>query len=146
MASNEIALRLARGARRRVKRLSQVTCDKPICRWCQILSKLHEGWTVATIAEALNCHRSTIHRSRRRYEQVGQRSLIRRPSPGRPRKVMPKQDPALIRAAAKSPWALDQNFSNWTAAKLRNYLDWTAHALTVWRHLWAQGWRQRQPA
>lgn len=146
MASKLIVLRLARGARRQVKRLSQVTRDKTVFRWCQILLKLHDGWTVAAIAQALGCHRSTIHRLRRRYERVGERSLIRRTSPGRPRKVTAKQDRALVRAVAKSPRAVDQNFSNWTAAKLRTYLDWTVHAVTVWRHLWAQGWRWRRPA
>jgi transposase len=146
MASKLIVLTLARGARRRVKRLSQVTRDKTVYRWCQILLKLHAGWRVAAITQALGCHRSTIHRLRRAYQRVGERSLIRRTSPGRPRKVTPKQDQTLVRAVAKSPRTLDQNFSNWTAAKLRTYLDWTVHAVTVWRHLMAQGWRWRRPA
>ena len=118
MASKQIVLKMARGARRRVKRLRQRTRDKTVWRRCQILLKWHDGWTVERIAQALACHPSTIYRLHQAYQRDGEQALRRRTSPGRPRKETPKQEQALAKAVAQSPWAVGQNFSNWTAAKL----------------------------
>lgn len=145
MASQTIVLVLARGARRRVKRLSQVTRDKTVFRWCHILLKLHNGWVAGRIAEALGCHPSTVYRVYRAYRRRGERSLQRRISPGRPHKLTPKQKLALARTVARSPRVLDQNFSNWTVAMLARQVGLTVHPVTVWRCLRALGWRWRRP-
>lgn len=136
---------MPRGARRRVKRLSQQTRDKLVYRRCQILLKLHDGWAVVRIAEALACHPSTIYRLHQAYQCQGEQAVGRRKSPGRPRTVTPKQEQALVKAVAQSPRAVGQNFSNWTAAKLARYVGLAVHAVTVLRYLWALNWRWRRP-
>jgi transposase len=145
MASRAIILQLPRPARRRLERRSAKTRDKVEFRRCQVVLQWANGQTPELIAENLGCALCTVYRTVSAFRQQGEAALVRRTSPGRPRKVTPELETALDDALQQDPRQLGQNFSNWTAHKLALYLKVQVHAVTILRHLWALRWRWRRP-
>jgi transposase len=145
MASCTIILHLPRPVRRRLQKRSAQTADKVEFRRCQIVLQRSAGQTPEPIAQALGCAVCTVYRTLAAFRDHGEASLRRGTSPGRPRQLTAEQDTALDRAMEQEPRKLGQNFSNWTAHKLGQHLKLKVHAVTVWRHLGALGWRWRRP-
>jgi transposase len=136
---------LGRHIRRRIVVLSRKTQQAVVLRRCQILLKVDRGQPVAHVAAAVGCDRSTVYRTLSAFEAEGEGVLMPKGSPGRPAKVKASEVKALERALAQEPRTVGQNFSNWSAPKLRGYLGLKVHAATVWRHLRRLGWRWRRP-
>jgi transposase len=145
MASHSIVLQVPRRVRRRLNRLSTQTRNKIVFRRCQIVLKLAGGETARQVAAALSCDVSTVYRTCTRFVTEGEASLRPKKSPGRPRKVTLEQAQVLDATIQHEPRALGKNFSNWTAQNLKIHLQWAVHAVTLWRHLRARGWRWRRP-
>jgi transposase len=145
MASTRIILKLRRPVQRRIARLAQRTRHKTVFRRCQILLALGRQQTPEAIAVALNCHVSTVYRTRQAFVTHGEESLPVRKSPGRPCKVTPADEQQLTAALQQEPRVVGKNFSNWTAQKLKVHLRWTVHPVTVWRHMRRQRWRWHRP-
>ncbi len=145
MASRTIVLKLARPQRRRLERISAKTTTKIVFRRCQIVLKLAQGTAPTQVAQAMSCDVSTVYRTQAAFRRQGERALWPRHSPGRPRKVSAADRKALDKTIAQEPRHLGLNFSNWSAKQLARYLKLAVHAVTIWRHLWALGWRWRRP-
>ena len=145
MASPKIILKVPRHVQRRIQRLVHKTRHKTTFRRGQIILQLARREHPEAIARALNCAVSTVYRTRHAFETQGEASLPLKHSPGRPRQVTVKQEAQLEKALQAEPRHLKQNFSNWTADKLKKHLRWKVHAVTVWRHLRSLGWRWRRP-
>jgi transposase len=145
MASTRIILSLRRPVQRRIARLAQRTQHKTVFRRCQILLALGRRQTPEAIAVALNCHVSTVYRTRQAFLADGEESLPVRKSPGRPCKVTLADEQQLTAALQQEPRTVGKNFSNWTAQKLKVHLRWTVHPVTVWRHMRRQRWRWHRP-
>jgi transposase len=145
MASTQIILKLRRPVRRRIARLAQRTQHKTVFRRCQIILALGRRQSPEAIAVALNCHVSTVYRTRQAFVVHGEESLQMRKSPGRPCKVTPTDEQQLTTALQQEPRAVGKNFSNWTAQNLKVHLHWTVHPVTVWRHMRRLAWRWHRP-
>lgn len=144
MVSRRIIL-MNHAKRKRLERLSQHTRNKVVYRRCQMVLRLATGRPPATIAAELNCHVSTVYRTRQSFLQAGERALQPKHSPGRPRKLSAAQVAQLDALLAQEPRALGQNFSNWTAKYLLIYLQWRVHPVTLLRYVWRLHWRWLRP-
>jgi transposase len=116
-----------------------------VYRRCQIILHLAKRERPEEIATALACDVSTIYRTRQAFEQTGEASLASKQSLGRPPRITAEDERRLEKAIEHEPRTQHQNFSNWTMQKLRHYLQWRVHAVTVWRHVRRLGWRWRRP-
>ena len=145
MASRKIVLHLSRAARRRIERLSKKTQDKTTFRRCQIVLKAANGESRTATADALDCHRSTVSRTVKAFQEQGEASLKRKRSPGRPPKVTPEQTRALDELIGQEPREMGKNLSNWTSKALGEHLGLDVHPTTIQRHLRRLGWRWRRP-
>ncbi len=145
MAPHSIILKVPRHEQRRIVRLAHKTRHKIVFRRCQMILQLARRESAEAIAAALDCDVSTVYRTRQAFEAAGEASLIPKRSPGRPRQVTTEDERRLDTALQHEPRSVGQNFSNWTARKLKRYLHWTVHPVTVWRHLRRLGWRWRRP-
>ena len=145
MASTRIILTLRRPVQRRITRLAQRTQQKAVFRRCQIILALGRQQSPEAIAVALNCHVSTVYRTRQAFVTHGEESLPVRKSPGRPCKVTSADEQRLTATLQQEPRALGKNFSNWTAQKLKVHLQWAVHPVTVWRHMRRLRWRWHRP-
>lgn len=144
MASHNIIL-LNHGKRKRLQRLARRTHNKILFRRCQIILHLAQGRHPEDIAAALGCNVCTIYRTRKAFLQAGEGALRPKKSPGRPRKLSAKQLQHLDATLAHEPRALGQNFSNWSAKKLRAHLKLAVHAVTVLRYVRRLQWRWLRP-
>jgi putative transposase len=136
---------LGRAARRRVERLSRKTQDKTTFRRCQIVLKTAQGESRMQIAAALNCDVSTVSRALAAFREHGESGLLRKVSPGRPRKLTDEQVKRLDETVEQEPREMGKNHSNWSSQTLTGYLDLPVHPVTVQRYLKRLGWRWRRP-
>jgi transposase len=132
---------LGRAARRRVERLSRKTQDKTTFRRCQIVLKTAQGESRMQIAAALNCDVSTVSRALAAFREHGESGLLRKVSPGRPRKLTDEQVKRLDETVEQEPREMGKNHSNWSSQTLTGYLDLPVHPVTVQRYLKRLGWR-----
>lgn len=144
MASKHIIL-LNHSKRKRIQKLAHKTRNKIVFRRCQIILHLAHQRHPNHIAAALGCDVSTVYRTRKAFLCKGERALVPKKSPGRPRKLTAQQLRRLDEALAHEPRALGKNFSNWSAKKLCLHLHLTIHAVTLLRYLWRLAWRWLRP-
>lgn len=132
MVSKSIIL-LNHSKRKRIRKLAHKTRNKIVFRRCQILLHLAQQRHPNDIAATLGCDVSTVYRTRKAFLRQGERTLVPKKSPGRPRKLTPQQVRRLDEALAHEPRALGKNFSHWTAKKLCRHLHFSVHAVTLLR-------------
>lgn len=144
MVSHTIIL-VNHGKRKRLERLARQTHSKSVYRHCQIILHLAQGRNPDTIALDLGCHVCTVYRTCKAYRQGGERALLVKHSPGRPRALSPAQVQQLDQTVAQEPRALAQNFSNWSSKLLLSHLQWAVHTVTLWRYLRRLEWRWSRP-
>src|SRR5579859_7773257 len=77
-----------------------------------------KGLAVAEVAEAYGANRSTVHRWLMRFQSEGEVGLLRRPAPGRPRKIARLDTDTLtaIVLAPASQFGFETDF--WTTPRL----------------------------
>jgi transposase len=98
------------------------TSSADVFRNCLILLKSDSRDTIAAIAEELGCGTDTVIRVRRLYRHGGVAALVPRKPPGRKSKATPEFLQAMKRAVETSPPTLGYGFSNWSVARLVEYL------------------------
>lgn len=84
---------------------------------------LENNWTVADVSEAYGVNRSTIHRWLARQQREGDRGLIRKPVPGRPR-ILADVDSDQLTSIILSPattFGFETDF--WTTRRLIQIID-----------------------
>lgn len=145
MATRRIVLRVGRAVRRRIERLSRRTQDKTTFRRCQIVLRMARGESKAQVARALSCDVSTVSRTVAAFRQQGESSVLRKVSPGRPRKLTEEQVKRLDETVEQEPRELGKNHSNWSSKTLIKQLDLPVHPVTVQRYLKRLGWGWRRP-
>jgi transposase len=131
--------------RKRIRKLAQKTPNKTVYRRCQIVLHLAQQHPPNDIAVTLACDVSTVYRTRKAFLDEGETALVPKKSPGRPRKLTPRDLHRLDEVLAHEPRALGKNFSNWSAQKLCLHLHLTVHAVTLLRYLWRLQWRWLRP-
>lgn len=116
---------------------------------CDMILLSDQGLSPPKIAERVRFSSRTVLRYIERYEAEGLPGLLSRPRPGRPRRVTAEYEALLIEAVGKEPRSLGLPFSNWTTAKLSEYLARrTAIQIgprQVENYLKAHGFRLRRP-
>lgn len=142
---SRIILHLSRAARRRVERLSRKTQDKTTFRRCQIVLKTDNGESRAQIAAGLGCDVSTVSRTVAAFREQGEKALLRKVSPGRPRKLTDEQVRRLGETVEQEPREMGKSHSNWSSQTLTRHLALPVHPVTVQRYLKRLGWCWRRP-
>jgi transposase len=109
----------------------------------------NEGLSPPQIAQRVRFSRRTVTRYIKRYEAEGLLGLFTKSRPGRPRRVTRDYEAQLLRVVAQEPRSLGLPFSNWTTAKLAEYMTQqtgiTISPRQVENHLKANGRRLRRP-
>ena len=132
-----------------LKRLHRETSNADVRSRCDMVLLSNEGLSPPQIAKRVRFSRYTAVRFIHRYETEGLQGLYTKPRSGRPRRVTPEYEAKLLAAVEKEPRALGLPFSNWTTAKLAEYMaEQTAIVITprqVERYLKLHDWRLRRP-
>lgn len=117
-------------------------------RWEMILLS-HEGLSPPQIAERVRLSDRTVRRTIDRYEAEGVKGVLNKAIPGRPARVTAAYLKALEPIVEHNPRDLGLPFSNWTTAKLAEYMaQQTGIAIgarQMENYLKAQRWRLRRP-
>jgi len=109
-----------------------------------------KGLAVAEVAQAYGTNRSTVHRWLMRFEREGEAGLLRRPAPGRPRKLARLDAEALtsIILAPASQFGFETDF--WTTPRLiqvvYSQLGVAVSKQTMMRRLHEAGMSYQKPA
>lgn len=136
---------MSRVARRRVERLSRKTQDKTTFRRCQIVLKTASGESREQVARELSCDVTTVSRTLAVFREQGESGLVRKVSPGRPRKLTDDQMKRLDEIVGQEPREMGKNHSNWSSKTLTKHLGLPVHPVTVQRALKRLGWGWRRP-
>ena len=132
-----------------LKRLHRETDDADVRSRCDMILWSNEGLSPPRIAQRVRFSRRTVSRYIKRYEAEGLLGLFTRSRPGRPRRATTEYEAQLLRAIAQEPRSLGLPFSNWTTAKLADYMAQqtgiTISARQVENYLKVNDWRLRRP-
>lgn len=110
---------------------------------------IDEGMTVTEIAQAYGTDRSTLHRWLARFDAEGEDGLVRRPTPGRPRKIATLDTRALASMilAPASKFGFETDF--WTTPRIiqvvQNEFGVTVSKQTIMRRLHEAGMSYQKP-
>jgi transposase len=86
------------------------------------LRLLHEGQTPKDVAEIMSISQPTVYDWHHRWEENGLEGLANRPKSGRPRKADTSYLEHLEEVMEQDPQALGDNFTIWTADRLRHHM------------------------
>lgn len=103
-------------------RMRFATTQAALFRNVTIILMTAAGRTKASIARDLGCSLATVDNIRARYQQQGREGLRRQPSPGRPSRATAEYRAVLRRTVQTPPQQLGDGFSNWSVARLGQYL------------------------
>ena len=109
----------------------------------------NDGLSPPQIAQRVRLSRRTVTRYIKRYEAEGLLGLFTRSRPGRPRRATTEYEAQLLQVIAQEPRSLGLSFSNWTTAKLADYMAQqtgiTLSPRQVENYLKVNDWRLRRP-
>jgi transposase len=89
---------------------------------CEMILLSHEGIWPPQIAERVRLSGRTVRRTIDRYEAEGVKGLLNKAIPGRPPRVTAAYLETLEQVVERNPRDLELPFSNWTTAKLAEYM------------------------
>jgi transposase len=134
---------------RALKRLHRETDDADVRSRCDMILWSNDGLSPPQIAQRVRFSRRTVTRYIKRYEAEGLLGLFTQSRPGRPRRATTEYEAQLLQAIAQEPRSLGLPFSNWTTAKLADYMAQqtgiTLSPRQVENYLKVNGWRLRRP-
>lgn len=132
-----------------LKRLHRETDEADVRSRCDMILLSNDGLSPPQIGARVRFSHDTVVRFIKRYEVQGLEGLLTKPRSGRPRRVTPAYEAQLQEAVQADPRALGLPFSNWTTAKLAEYMAQQTgiviQARQVENYLKAHGWRLRRP-
>jgi len=110
---------------------------------------LREGVSQAEVARQVGVHRQSVSRWAKELKQSGIRGLRKARSTGRPGKLSSGQLHDLERALKRGPEAFGYATGLWTAARVRELIEYRTgvryHEDHVWRLLRKLGWSCQRP-
>lgn len=116
---------------------------------CEMILLSYEGLSPSQIAERVRLSARTVRRTIDRYEAEGVKGLLNKAIPGRPARVTAAYLQTLEQVVERNPRDLGLPFSNWTTAKLAEYMaQQTGIAIgarQMENYLKVHGWRLRRP-
>jgi transposase len=116
---------------------------------CEMILLSDDGLSSAQIAKWVRMSDRTVRRTIDRYEAQGIRGLVNKAIPGRPPRVTVGYLQQLERIVEGNPRDVALPFSNWTTAKLAEYMAQQTGieigARQMENYLKAQRWRLRRP-
>ena len=111
---------------------------------------LRQGFSQSEVARRLEVHRQSVSRWARELEQSGVRGLRKAGHTGRPPKLSLAQLRDLERALKRGPEAFGFASGLWTAARVRDLIEYRTgvryHQDHVWRILRKLNWTYQRPA
>lgn len=111
---------------------------------------LRQGLSQSEVARAVGVHRQSVSRWARELEQSGVRGLRKAGRTGRPAKLSPAQLRDLERALKRGPEAFGYASGLWTAARVRDLIEYRTgvryHEDHVWRILRKLNWSCQRPS
>ncbi len=129
--------------------LHRTTDDADVRSRCDMILWSNEGLSLPQIAQRVRFSHDTVVRYIKRYEGEGLTGLYTRSRSGRKRRVTSEYEAKLLEVVAQAPRSLGLSFSNWTTAKLAEYMaQQTGISISprqVENYLKANGWRLRRP-
>jgi transposase len=132
-----------------LKRLHRETDEANVRSRCDMILWSNEGLSPPQIAKRVCFSRRTVTRHIKRYEAEGLVGLFTRSRSGRPRCVTSEYEAKLLEVVVQAPRSLGLPFSNWTTAKLAEYMaQQTGISISprqVENYLKANNWRLRRP-
>jgi len=132
-----------------LKQLHRETDEANVGSRCDMVLWSNEGLSPPQIAQRVRFSRRTVTRHIKRYEAEGLAGLLTRSRSGRPRCVTSEYEAKLLEVVAQAPRSLGLPFSNWTTAKLAEYMaQQTGISISprqVENYLKANNWRLRRP-
>lgn len=109
---------------------------------------LEQGLGVRQVAQALDCHPSSVYRWLAAWQQEQVSGLAEAPRPGRARRLDVAGEHLLEVLLGDDPQTRGYHATGWTVALLRTELaaaGYTASARTIRRTLHRRGWRWKRP-
>jgi transposase len=111
---------------------------------------LRQGLSQSDVARELGVHRQSVSRWAWELEQAGVRGLRKAKHTGRPPKLSPAQLYELERALKRGPEAFGFVSGLWTAARVRDLIEYRTgvryHEDHVWRILRKLNWTCQRPS
>lgn len=115
-----------------------------VAKRARILLCLHEGLTTDEVAATVGCGTATVKRVKRRFICDGwEKAIADAPRPGRPKKLVSKQERELIALACTDP---PEGAHRWTVRLLAKHFDGDVSRMIVHRVLVEDGlkpWREK---
>jgi transposase len=110
---------------------------------------LRQGLSQSEVARQMDVHRQSVSRWARELEEAGVRGLRKAERTGRPPKLSPAQLRDIERALKRGPEAFGYTTGLWTAARVRDLIEYRTgvryHEDHVWRILRKLGWTCQRP-
>ena len=110
---------------------------------------LRQGLSQSEVARRMDVHRQSVSRWARELEEAGVRGLRKAERTGRPPKLSPAQLRDIERALKRGPEAFGYTTGLWTAARVRDLIEYRTgvryHEDHVWRILRKLGWTCQRP-
>lgn len=129
--------------------LHRKTDDADVRSRCDMILWSNEGLSPPQIAQRVRFSHDTVARYIKRYEDEGLTGLFTKSRSGRKRRVTSEYETKLLEVVAQIPRSLGLPFSNWTTAKLAEYMaQQTGISISsrqVENYLKAHNWRLRRP-
>lgn len=129
--------------------LHRQTAEADVRSRCDMILWSNEGLSPPQIAKRVRFSHDTVVRYIKRYEREGLPGLFTKSRSGRKRRVPSEYEAKLLEAVAQAPRSLGLPFSNWTTAKLAQYMaQQTGISISprqVENYLKANDWRLRRP-
>ena len=82
------------------------------------VTRVEEGWAQVEVAAFLGVTSRTVNGWMKRFRQNGPAALAPKPTPGRPRKLIARQEKVVLAWVAKSPTAFGYPDELWTSRRV----------------------------
>ena len=82
------------------------------------MARVEQGWAQVEVAAFLGVTSRTVNAWMKRFRGAGPTALAPKPTPGRPRKLTPRQEKAVLSWVAKSPTDFGYPDELWTSRRL----------------------------
>ena len=102
------------------------------------VARVEQGWAQVEVAAFLGVTSRTVNAWMKRFRGAGPTALAPKPTPGRPRKLTPRQEKAVLNWVAKSPTDFGYPDELWTSRRVaaliqkRLGVTFNANYLVAW--------------
>lgn len=94
-------------------------------RRCLAVKKVREGWSCSVVASILDVSLRSVERWVKAFREGGWAALARKPMPGRPPKLTPRQEQVVLGWILRSPTEFGFATELWTAPRVARLIEQT---------------------